>query len=247
MTRSFRRGACAFAAAIGFLLVVAATTASAAAPVTPAGWRVHPLGTEIAVPQGTPGMNGPSGAALSPSGSQLLVASSGASQTESLDLFDLDAGARTSFLPFDATTGRTVFYGVAWSPDGTKAWASGGGQQVVHALSVNGGSVTEAATIPTATPCTAQTGDGACFPAGIAYGQTPIGPRLYVADNLSGPAGRQRGQPGRQQGDRDRSGHKRGHWHDRPRGAPAARGRRLRPHRPEGVHHQLDGSLGRGD
>jgi YVTN family beta-propeller protein len=194
MARTLGRGALALSVGITLTLATA-SLATAAAPVTPAGWRVHPIGTEIAVPQGQPGMQGPSGSALSPDGSQLLVDSSGAAQTESVDLFDLNAGARTSFLPFDAATGQSVFYGVAWSPDGTKAWASGGGQQVVHALSVSGGSVTETATIPTATPCTSHTGDGACFPAGIAYGQTPIGPRLYVADNLSGPAGGAAGNP----------------------------------------------------
>jgi YVTN family beta-propeller protein len=194
MTRTFGQGAFALAA-ISCCLSIATPSASAAATMTPAGWRVHPYGTEIGVPQGTPGMNGPSGAALSASGSQLLVASSGASQTESVDLFDLNAGQRTGSLPFDASSGQSVFYGVAWSPDGTRAWVSGGGQQVVHALSISGGGVTETASIPTATPCTTQTGNGACFPAGIAYGQTPVGPRLYVADNLSGPAGGNAGNP----------------------------------------------------
>ncbi|MQA75754.1 MAG: hypothetical protein GEU88_15670 [Solirubrobacterales bacterium] len=182
-------------AVVGISFALLVSSAAAATPVTPAGWRVHPYGTEIAIPQGTPGMQGPSGGALSPSGSQLLVASSGASQTESADLFDLDSGERTSFLPYDAAKGESAFYGVAWSPDGTRAWVSGGGQQVVHALAVDDGTLTETATIPTATPCAAQTGDGACFPAGIAYGETPIGPRLYVANNLSGPAGGTAGNP----------------------------------------------------
>jgi YVTN family beta-propeller protein len=194
MTRTFGRGALAFAA-IGFCFALAAPTSSAFAPMTPAGWRVHPYGSEIVVPQGAAGMQGPTGAALSPDGSQLLVDSSGAAQTESVDLFNLNSQQRTSFLPLNASSGQSTFYGVAWSPDGTHAWASGGGQQVVHALSVSGGNVTESATIPTATPCTSQTGDGACFPAGIAYGQTPVGPRLYVADNLSGPAGGSAGNP----------------------------------------------------
>jgi YVTN family beta-propeller protein len=180
-------------AGVGF--VVSTAVAGAAAPMTPAGWRVDPFGIEIPVAQGTPGMQGPSGAALSPGGSQLLIASSGASQTESADLFNLNSEQRTSFLPYDATRGQSVFYGVAWSPNGTRAWVAGGGQQVVHALSVSGGTLTETATIPTSTPCTAQTADGACFPAGIAYGQTPIGARLYVADNLSGPAGGTAGNP----------------------------------------------------
>jgi hypothetical protein len=35
-----------------------------------------------------------------------------------------------------------MFYGVAFSPDGTKAWASGGGQQVVHTDTISGGQLT---------------------------------------------------------------------------------------------------------
>src|SRR5262245_24461885 len=130
MNGSFGRGALAFAA-IGFCFALAAPLASAFTPMTPAGWRVNPYGNEIVVPQGEAGMQGPTGAALSPSGSQLLVDSSGAAQTESVDLFNLDAGQRTGFLPLDAGSGQSAFYGVAWSPDGTHAWASGGGQQVV--------------------------------------------------------------------------------------------------------------------
>ena len=63
------------------------------------------------------------------------------------------------------------------SPDGTRAWASGGGQDVVHAYAV-GSPLREVATIPVPS-----------FPAGIAYGTTPHGDRLYVANNLAGRAG----------------------------------------------------------
>jgi len=75
---------------------------------------------------------------------------------------------------------------VAFSPDGTRAWASGGGENVVHAYSVQNGQLT-------------QTGDIAApwFPAGMAYGHTPIGDRLYVANNLAGP-GSQGNPPGHQ-------------------------------------------------
>jgi YVTN family beta-propeller protein len=168
----------AVAGAIACCLLAAAVPAAASTPVTPAGWRVEPIGTQIEISQGVPGLQGPLGAALSPSGDELLTSSSGAAKLDSVDLFDLTAGQRTDFLPYDAAKGQAVFSGVAWSPDGTHAWAAGGGEQVVHAYTVAGGKLTETGQI--ATPF---------FPAGLAYGKTPLGDRLYVVNNLSGPAG----------------------------------------------------------
>jgi YVTN family beta-propeller protein len=155
-----------------------ATTAHAAAPVTPAGWRVAPAGTEIPISQADVGFQGPQHAALSPDGRQLLAASSGAARIQSADLFDLGRRQRTSFVGYDATKGQSAFYGVAWAPDGRRAWVSGGGQGVLHVLDVDGGRLTESATIA-AGP----------FPAGLAYVATPRGDRLYVANNLAALGG----------------------------------------------------------
>jgi YVTN family beta-propeller protein len=175
-------------------LLLAAAPASASTPVTPAGWRVTPAGNEISVERSQPGLQDPLGATLSPDGTKLLAASSGAARTQTADLVDLTQGLRSSYVPYDATKGGSVFYGVAFSPDGTKAWASGGGQQVVHSYTVAGGQLTAGPDIPIGA-CGAATSDGACFPAGLAYGKTPLGDRLYVADNLSGPAGGAAGNP----------------------------------------------------
>jgi YVTN family beta-propeller protein len=151
-----------------------AAAASAAAPVTPAGWRVTPAGSEIPISQGDLGLQGPLGGALSPDGRQLIAASSGAARIQSADLFDLRAHRRTWFIGYDATKGQSAFYGVAWAPDGRRAWVSGGGQGVLHVLDVQAGRLTESATIP-AGP----------FPAGLAYARD----RLYVANNLTAPGG----------------------------------------------------------
>ena len=70
-----------------------------------------------------------------------------------------------------------MFYGVVFSPGGKRAWASGGGQNVVHVYDV-GKTLKETGQIPTP-----------YFPAGLAYGHTPRGDRIYVANNLSGVAG----------------------------------------------------------
>jgi sugar lactone lactonase YvrE len=87
------------------LLAIAAPVAAHAA-VTPAGWRVDPAGEEITVPQPTPGLQGPLGAALSPDGRQLLTTSSGAARINSVDLFDLAAGGRSDDAGYDATKGQ---------------------------------------------------------------------------------------------------------------------------------------------
>lgn len=173
------------------LLLACASSAAAASPVTPAGWRVDPAGTEIAISRLTPGLQGPLGSALSPDGRRLLTTSSGAARIDSVDLFDLAARRRTGYVPYDATKppGEAVFYGVAWSPDGTRAWASGGGQQLVHAYSLDGGAIAETGQIAL------NQAAGAFFPAGLAYGDTPKGGRLYVADNLAARASAGAGNP----------------------------------------------------
>jgi hypothetical protein len=131
----------------------------------------------IRCPQTDRGFVGPLGAALSPDGSQLLAASSGAARIESADLFDLSAQRRSDYVPYDGYLGQSAFYGVAFAPNGTQAWASGGGQNVVHTYTVAAGHLQPGndITVPN-------------FPAGLAYGHTPVGDRLYVANNLAAPA-----------------------------------------------------------
>jgi YVTN family beta-propeller protein len=151
--------------------------AGAATPMTPAGWRLTPAGAQASVTVG-PGMSGPWGEALSPDGRSVLVTSSGTSaRFESVEQWSLDSLSRTGAAYYDGRQGQSVFYGIAYSPDGRRAWASGGGQNVVHVLDVGNSAagLAETATVPA--------GD---FPAGIAYGDTPLGPRLYVANNLGG-------------------------------------------------------------
>ncbi|GAC1488787.1 MAG: alkaline phosphatase family protein [Solirubrobacteraceae bacterium] len=156
------------------------------AAVTPAGWRVEPTGREFGVSKLASGFQGPLGEALSPDGRHVLTTSSGAARIDSVDLFDINRGVRSDFVPYDALQagGPAVFYGIVFSPDGRRAWASGGGQNVVHSLSVKGDRLTETGQIATA-----------YFPAGLAYGHTPRGDRLYVANNLSAASGGAAGNP----------------------------------------------------
>jgi YVTN family beta-propeller protein len=164
------------AALLASLAAASAAAPAGGAPITPSGWTLTPAGRLITVTEG-PGLGGPWAVALSPDGSHALVTSSGqAVQDETVETFDLSSGLRSGLQVYNGHRGRSVFYGVVYSPDGTRAWASGGGQGVVHAYTVGAdGSLKASHTIPVGN-----------FPAGIAYGHTPLGDRLYVADNLGG-------------------------------------------------------------
>ena len=88
-------------------------------PRTPAGWRVTPAGHLLTVHK-RPGLSGPWGVALSPDGRHALVTSSGqAVQDETLEMFDITSRARTDVRVMNGHRGHSVFYGVAFSPDGS--------------------------------------------------------------------------------------------------------------------------------
>ena len=165
--------AAALAGLCAGLCVGAATARANDAPVTPAGFRVNPVGVEIGVSKTAQGFQGPLGSALSPDGRYLLAASSGAARYESADLFNVKQHYRAAAQLYDARRGEAAFYGAAFSPDGKTAWVSGGGQDVVHVLQVDADALRETGTIP-----------AGVWAAGLAYGRTPRGARLYVANNL---------------------------------------------------------------
>jgi len=174
------------AALLAAALTLVFAGAARAVVRTPSGWVVNPVGDQILVSPGLGGFQGPLATALSPDGRLALSASSGATRFQTADLFDLAAGGRTSSVSFDGVLGESIFYGVVFSPDGTRAWASGGGENVVHSFSVQGDQLTQTGDIP-----------APWFPAGLAYGHTPIGDRIYVANNLAGPSS-QDNPPGHQ-------------------------------------------------
>ena len=121
-----KRGVCAaLVAAVAVCGAGAPTAASGSdVPRTPSGWRVTPAGHLLTVTQG-PGLSGPWAVALSPDGRHALVTSSGqAVQDETVETFDLASGERSGLQVYNGHRGRSVFYGVVYSPDGTKAWAS---------------------------------------------------------------------------------------------------------------------------
>ena len=118
--------------------------------MTAAGWKVTPAGRQFGVPQKATGFQGPLASALTPHGTKLL------SRLERRGALELRrpvrpapraGAARSSATTRTRGPGEAVFYGVVMSPDGPRAWGSGGGQNVVHAYSV-GARLRETGTIP---------------------------------------------------------------------------------------------------
>ena len=173
-------------AVLGALALVAAGGAATAAQlathagprpngtaVTPVGFKVTPAGTQ------TPLGDLPLTTALSPDGKTMLVSNDGQG-TQSLQVVDTATSKVVQTLEY--ATPKALFVGLAFSPDGTKAYAGGGGQQVVHAYDVQGGRLTE--TTPYALPKTNPAGQSVnMFPGGL--DTTDDGSRLVVADHLA--------------------------------------------------------------
>ncbi len=144
--------------------------------LTPGGYRVTPAGTQTELG------DLPLGTALSPDGSTLLVSNDGQGE-QSLQVVDTATSTVVQTLTYASP--QALFVGLAFSPDGSKAYASGGGQQVVHVYDVRGGRLTETApvTLPTTNPAGQSVN---MFPAGLATAGD--GSRLVVADHLADAA-----------------------------------------------------------
>ncbi len=141
--------------------------------ITPVGHQVTPAGAQTRLG------NLPLNAVLHPDGRHLLVTNNGQG-VQSLQLVDTDTNTVVQTLPFPSP--ESLYIGLAWSPDGTTAYASAAANSKIRVFSFAGGKLTEAEPImlPTKTP------DGAknitLFPAGLDV--TPDGKKLVVADQL---------------------------------------------------------------
>jgi YVTN family beta-propeller protein len=173
--------------ALGFAVTLTGAAAGGLTPgpqgdgtaVTPQGWLVTPAGTQ------TPLGPGPLAAALSPTGSVLLVANGGYWQ-QSLMVVDpvtgsivqtLDERGANAHGPWSYANGHQHSYyaGLAFSPDGSTVWASDGAGGALHSFAVSGKTLTATHSI--------QLGSANPYPAGIAV--APDGSRVYVAGNFA--------------------------------------------------------------
>ena len=183
--RRWRRAAVSGAVALGLGGGIAAAAAvSTAGPqgdgsaITPVGYRVTPTGGQTTLE------DLPLAVKQSPDGSMLLVSNDGQGSVspynQSLQVIDPSTSKVTQTIAY--TSPKAVFYGLAFSPDGKHAYASGGGSEIIHAYSVSGGQLSEGA--PLSLPTTGPSGQKVnMFPAGLQV--TPDGSRIVVADHLA--------------------------------------------------------------
>src|SRR6266550_2792831 len=150
--------------------------------ITPQGWRVTPAGSQTDL-----GL-WPMDVAMSPAGDLLLVANAGYAH-HSLMAIDpstgdvlqvISAAGAKSHGWWDWASGHPTGYyvGLAFSPDGRRAWASDGPGGAIHVFRINGRSLTETQHIKLA----GNRGNQHPWPAGIAV--SGDGNRLFVAGNL---------------------------------------------------------------
>jgi YVTN family beta-propeller protein len=142
------------------------------AAVLPSGYAVTPAG------QQTPLGDLPLAAAASPDGHWLVVSNDGQG-TQSLQVIDTATGRVTQTMPYRRP--EAVFTGLAFSTDGHRLYASGGGNNKIRTFDVTDGALTE--TAPLALPHSSENGKPLNpFPAGLAL--TGDG-RVLVADRLA--------------------------------------------------------------
>ncbi|MBA2391884.1 MAG: bifunctional YncE family protein/alkaline phosphatase family protein [Ktedonobacteraceae bacterium] len=132
-------------------------------------WTITPAGLETRL--GDLPMN----SILSPDGHYLLVSNDGAG-IQSLQVVATASRRVVQTIPYTAPS--SVFIGLAYSPDGKYAYASGGGSDVVHTYRVNDdGLLTANGDIIIGTT------KANPFPTGLSI--SPDGKTLYVANNLA--------------------------------------------------------------
>jgi YVTN family beta-propeller protein len=142
--------------------------------LSPQGWALTPAGRQVQLG------DRPLGIALSPDGRTILVSNNGQS-TQSLMVVDRASGAVRQSIDYRAP--EALFLGLAFSPDGSLAFASAGGNNKVRVYQVTDQHLTEDAPIPLPTTVGPDGRRTNPYPAGLAI--APDGSALYVAGNLS--------------------------------------------------------------
>jgi YVTN family beta-propeller protein len=133
--------------------------------VTPNGWLVDPAGTQVQVG------GRPYGLALSPDGQTVLL-SNDHQGTQSLMAVSTSSKTVSQTIPY--VSPQALYLGVVYAPDGSRAYASAGGNDKIRTYDVGaGGALTETP------PITLPSGS---YPGGLAI--SGDGKRLYVANDL---------------------------------------------------------------
>jgi len=142
--------------------------------VTPFGWTVSPAGRQVTLG------DKPFGTALSPDGKTMLVSNDGQYKQS---VMVLDTASHQLKQTLSYTSPEALFVGLAYSPDGTHAYASGGGNNKLRTYQVHpDGTLAEGASIalPTTNPAGVTVNH---FPAGIAV--SADGRTVWTANSLS--------------------------------------------------------------
>jgi YVTN family beta-propeller protein len=144
--------------------------------VIPVGYRVTPAGSQSQLG------DLPLTAKLFPDGKSLLVVNAGQGM-QSLQVVDAGTGSIQQSIQYKSP--ESLFVGAAFSPDGTKAYVSAGGNNKIRTYTVAGDRLAETAPIalPTKNPAGVSVN---LYPADLAV--TPDGRRLIVADQVGDAA-----------------------------------------------------------
>src|SRR5215831_7132322 len=124
-------GAVAGGGALAFARMVAGPQGDGTG-VTPNGWLVTPAGQQLDLADQVYWADRPDGQALSPDGRTLLVSSGGQSL---VTMKVVDTATRTVRQTIPYPSPQALFVGVVWSPDGTRAFASAGGNNKIRTYS----------------------------------------------------------------------------------------------------------------
>jgi YVTN family beta-propeller protein len=163
--------------------VVVAGPSGDGTAVTPQGWRVTPAGTQTTLGPW------PMDIAMSPDGRIALVSNAGynhhslmavdPSTGKVVQTIDAQGGNGGGWWDYSSGHSTAYYVGVAFSPDGTRAWASDGAGSSLHTYTIDGTSVTEGQRVMIAD----NAGNQTVYPAGIAV--SADGSTLFVAGNLA--------------------------------------------------------------
>jgi YVTN family beta-propeller protein len=138
-------------------------------PSTTTGWSLTPAGKQLSLG------SFPMGGVISPDRQFLIVSNDGAG-TQSLQVIDLQQQKVVQTISYNAP--EALYLGLAFSPDGSRLYASAGGNNKIRIYQFSGGQLKEGNPI-----LVKDESKTSFYPAGITV--SPDGKYLYTANNLN--------------------------------------------------------------